>query len=54
MELAFAWTLSFCCSSSAFNGQLYYGRVQAGYSSENMSAPIALFDELSDFGKSTV
>ena len=35
-------------------GPLTYGRVKAGYSAENMSAPRALFDELSDFGKRAV
>ena len=33
---------------------LTLGRVKAGYSMENMSAPRALFDELPDFGKRAV
>ena len=33
---------------------LTLGRIKAGYSMENMSAPRALFDELPDFGKRAV
>jgi len=33
---------------------LTIGRVKAGYSAENMSAPRALFNELPDFGKRAV
>ena len=33
---------------------LSIGRIKAGYSVENMSAPRALFDELPDFGKRAV
>ena len=47
METAFAWSL--CLSAVVVLlsiGPLTYGRVKAGYSAENMSAPRALFDEL--------
>lgn len=33
---------------------LTFGRIKAGYSIENMSAPRALFNELPDFGKRAV
>ena len=55
METAFAWSL--CLSAVVVLlsiGPLTYGRVKAGYSAENMSAPRALFDELPDFGKRAV
>ncbi len=44
METAFAWSL--CLSAVVVLisiGPLTYGRVKAGYSAENMSAPRALF-----------
>ena len=55
METAFAWSL--CLSAIVVLlsiGPLTFGRVKAGYSAENMSAPRALFDELPDFGKRAV
>ena len=55
METAFAWSL--CLSAFVVLlsiGPLTYGRVKAGYSVENMSAPKAMFDELPDFGKRAV
>ena len=55
MEIAFAWSL--CLSGVVVLlslGPLTYGRVKAGYSVKNMSAPRALFDELPDFGKRAV
>ena len=55
MENAFA--LSLCLSSFVVMtsiAPLTYGRVKAGYSSENMSAPRALFDDLPNFGKRAV
>ena len=55
METAFAWSL--CLSALVVLvsiGPLTYGRVKAGYSVENMSAPRALFDDLPDFGKRAV
>ena len=55
METAFAWSL--CLSAVVVLLSIWpltYGRVKAGYSVENMSAPRALFDELPDFGKRAV
>ena len=55
MENAFAWSL--CLSAVVVLisiGPLTYGRVKAGYSVKNMSAPRALFDELPGFGKRAV
>ncbi len=55
MDTSFAWSL--CLSGIVVLlsiGPLTFGRVKAGYSAENMSAPRALFDELPDFGKRAV
>ena len=55
MENSFGWSL--CLSAFVVLisiGPLTYGRVKAGYSAENMSAPRALFEELPDFGKRAV
>ena len=52
MQVAFAWSL--CLSVGVVLLSiipLTIGRVKAGYSVENMSAPRALFDELPSFGK---
>ena len=52
MQVAFAWSL--CLSVGVVLLSiipLTIGRVKAGYSVENMSAPRALFEELPDFGK---
>ncbi len=55
METAFAWSLCLSVVVVLLSiGPLTYGRVKAGYSAENMSAPRALFDELPDFGKRAV
>ena len=55
MQVAFAWSL--CLSVGVVLLSiipLTVGRVKAGYSVENMSAPRALFDELPSFGKRAV
>ena len=55
MQVAFAWSL--CLSVGVVLLSiipLTIGRVKAGYSVENMSAPRALFDELPSFGKRAV
>ena len=52
MQVAFAWSL--CLSVFVVLLSiipLTIGRVKAGYSVKNMSAPRALFDELPPFGK---
>jgi len=55
MENAFAWSLCLSAVVVLFSiGPLTYGRVKAGYSAKNMSAPRALFDELPGFGKRAV
>ena len=55
MQVAFSWSL--CLSVGVVLLSiipLTIGRVKAGYSVENMSAPRALFDELPYFGKRAV
>ncbi len=55
MPLVFAWSL--CLSVVVVllsTVPLTLGRIKAGYSVENMSAPRALFDQLPDFGKRAV
>lgn len=55
MQVVFAWSL--CLSVGVVLLSiipLTLGRVKAGYSVENMSAPRALFNELPDFGKRAV
>ena len=55
MEIAFAWSLCLSVFVVVVSiGPLTYGRVKAGYSTENMGAPRALFDQLPDFGKRAV
>ena len=52
MQIVFVWSL--CLSVLVVLISiipLTIGRIKAGYSVENMSAPRALFDELPDFGK---
>jgi len=52
MQVAFAWSL--CLSVGVVLISiipLTIGRIKAGYSVENMSAPRALFDELPLLGK---
>ena len=55
MQIVYSWSL--CLSVSVVLLSiipLTIGRIKAGYSMENMSAPRALFDELPDFGKRAV
>ena len=55
MQSHFAWSL--CLSSAVVLVSiipLTWGRIQAGYSIENMSAPRAFFDKLPEFGKRAV
>ena len=55
MQITYAWSL--CLSVVVVLASiipLTLGRIKAGYSVENMSAPRALFDELPDFGKRAV
>ena len=55
MQVDFAWSL--CLSIGVVLLSiipLTIGRLKAGYSMENMSAPRALFNELPDFGKRAV
>ena len=55
MQIVFAWSL--CLSVLVVMTSivpLTLGRIKAGYSVENMSAPRALFDDLPDFGKRAV
>ncbi len=55
MQIQFAWSL--CIAVLVVIASiipLTLGRIKAGYSVENMSAPRALFDQLPDFGKRAV
>ena len=55
MPIVFAWSL--CLSVSVVLVSvipLTIGRMRAGYTIDNMSAPRALFDRLPDFGKRAV
>ena len=55
MPIIFAWSL--CLSVIVVLLSiipLTLGRIKAGYSIKNMSAPRAIFDELPDFGKRAV
>ena len=55
MNVVFAWSL--CLSVGVVLLSiipLTIGRLQAGYSIENMTAPRALFNDLPDFGKRAV
>ena len=55
MQIVFAWSLSLSVVVVLLSTiPLTLGRIKAGYSIENMSAPRALFDELPDFGKRAV
>ena len=55
MPIVFAWSLCLSVLVVLLSTiPLTLGRVKAGYSMENMSAPRALFDELPDFGKRAV
>ena len=55
MQITYAWSL--CLSVVVVLASiipLTLGRIKAGYSVENMSAPRALFNELPEFGKRAV
>ncbi len=55
MPIVFAWSLCLSVLVVLLSTiPLTLGRIKAGYSIENMSAPRALFDELPDFGKRAV
>ena len=55
MQVAFAWSLCLSVGIVLLSIiPLTIGRIKAGYSVENMSAPRALFDELPSFGKRAV
>ena len=55
MQITYSWSL--CLSVVVVLASiipLTLGRIKAGYSAENMSAPRALFNDLPDFGKRAV
>ena len=55
--MQFTYSMSLCVSVFVVLFSiipLTLGRIKAGYSVENMSAPRALFDDLPDFGKRAV
>ncbi len=55
MSVVFAWSLCLSVAVVLLSTiPLTLGRIKAGYSMKNMSAPRALFDELPDFGKRAV
>jgi len=55
MQVVFAWSLCLAVGVVLLSIiPLTIGRVKAGYSVDNMSAPRALFDELPSFGKRAV
>ena len=55
MQITYAWSLSLSVLVVlASIIPLTLGRIRAGYSVENMSAPRALFEDLPDFGKRAV
>ena len=55
MQIVFAWSLCLSVVVVLLSTiPLTIGRIKAGYSIENMSAPRALFDELPEFGKRAV
>ena len=55
MQITYAWSLCLSVIVVLFSViPLTLGRIKAGYSVENMSAPRALFDDLPDFGKRAV
>ena len=55
MPIVFAWSLSLSVVVVLLSTiPLTLGRIKAGYSIENMSAPRALFDDLPEFGKRAV
>ena len=55
MQIVFVWSLFLSVVVVLLSTiPLTLGRIKAGYSIENMSAPRALFDELPEFGKRAV
>ena len=55
MPIVFSWSLCLSVVVVLLSTiPLTIGRIKAGYSVENMSAPRALFDELPDYGKRAV
>ena len=55
MPVVFAWSLCLSVLVVLLSTiPLTIGRIKAGYSMKNMSAPRALFNELPDFGKRAV
>ena len=55
MQSHFAWSLCLSCAVVLLSIiPLTLGRIKAGYSIENMSAPRAFFDKLPEFGKRAV
>tara|TARA_Y100000589_G_scaffold15570_1_gene12689 strand:+ start:2883 stop:3287 length:405 start_codon:yes stop_codon:yes gene_type:complete len=55
MQSQFAWSLCLSCAVVLLSIiPLTAGRIKAGYSIENMSAPRAFFDKLPEFGKRAV
>tara|TARA_B100000212_G_scaffold296155_1_gene239439 strand:- start:3 stop:407 length:405 start_codon:yes stop_codon:yes gene_type:complete len=55
MQSQFGWSLCISCGVVLFSIiPLTVGRIKAGYSIENMSAPRAFFDKLPEFGKRAV
>ena len=55
MQSHFAWSLCLSCAVVLLSIiPLTIGRIKAGYSIENMSAPRAFFDKLPEFGKRAV
>ena len=55
MQIVFAWSLCLSVGVVLISTiPLTLGRIKAGYSMENMSAPRAFFDKLPDFGKRAV
>ena len=55
MPIVFAWSLCLSVFVVLLSTiPLTFGRIKAGYSIDNMSAPRALFEELPEFGKRAV
>ena len=55
MQIVFAWSLCLSVFVVLLSTiPLTFGRIKAGYSIDNMSAPRALFEELPEFGKRAV
>ena len=55
MPIVYAWSLTLSVGVVLLSIiPLTIGRIKAGYSMDNMSAPRELFDELPEFGKRAV